>query len=101
MVKIPAAVTTYCPKCRKHTNHKVKIEKVRQRGGGMSRGTRVQARHVKGYGNKGRFSRKPISQRNMTSKTSQKVDLRLECAECKSWQIRSRPRAKRVELLRS
>ncbi|MHA2230956.1 MAG: 50S ribosomal protein L44e [Candidatus Hodarchaeales archaeon] len=100
-MKIPATMSTYCPKCRKHSQHKVKIEKVRQRGGGMSRGTRVQARHVKGYGNKGRYSRKAISQRNMTSKTSQKVDLRLECSECKSWQIRSRPRTKRAELLRS
>lgn len=100
-MKIPEKMNTYCPKCRKHTTHKVKIEKIRQRGGGMTRGARAKARKTRGYGNHGRYSRRAVSQRSMTSKTSQKVDMRLECSECKSQQIRSRPRTKRAELLRS
>ncbi len=67
----------------------------------MARGTRAKARRDRGYGNHGRYSRRAISQRNMTSKTSQKVDLRLQCSECEYTQIRSRPRTKRAELLRS
>ena len=91
---------TYCPYCRKHTEHKVSIEKPRQRGAGKSKGARAKERRDKGYGNHGRFSKRAISQRKMTSKTSKKTDLRLKCAICNKKQIRSRPRAKRVEMNR-
>ncbi len=99
-MKIPAKMRTYCRKCRSHTTHKVSIEKTRQRGGGRSKGQRRKKRHTKGYGNKGRYSKRPISQRSRTSKTTKRVDLRLKCETCGKQWARSRPRAKRVELIR-
>ncbi|MFX1251550.1 MAG: 50S ribosomal protein L44e [Promethearchaeota archaeon] len=100
-MKLPSNVNTYCRKCNKQTPHKVSIEKVRQRGGGMRKGTRRKQRSGdKGYGNKGRYSRKVVSQRNMTSKTTTKVDLRLKCDECGYTLVRSRPRCKRAEIVR-
>ena len=80
---------------------KVSIEKTRQRGGGLSKGARRQLRHNTGYGNKGRYSKRPVASRNMRTKTTKKTDLRLKCNECGKKIMRSRPRAKRVELLRS
>ncbi|MFW9855439.1 MAG: 50S ribosomal protein L44e [Candidatus Thorarchaeota archaeon] len=92
---------TFCPYCNKHTVQTVKIEKSKQRGGGMSRGSRSMVRWTSRIGNHGRYSRRPIASRNMTSKTTKKVDLRLTCPECGKRWIRSRPRAKRTELQRA
>ena len=91
---------TFCPHCNTHTVHKVAIEKTRQRGAGLSKGARRQERHNRGYGNKGRYSKRPVASRNMRTKTTKKSDLRLKCNECNKKQIRVRPRAKRVEMLR-
>ncbi len=99
-MKIPSEMRTYCPICKKHTVHKVSIEKTKQRAGGLSKGGRRQLRHNTGYGNKGRYSKRPVASRNMRTKTTRKTDLRLKCGECNKEQMRSRPRAKRIELLR-
>jgi ribosomal protein L44E len=59
------------------------------------------ARWTSRIGNHGRYSRRPIASRNMTSKTTKKVDIRITCGECgKKW-IRNRPRARRSELQRA
>ena len=99
-VKIPSEMRTYCPTCNKHQPMKVAIEKTRQRGAGQSKGARRQERHNRGYGNKGRYSKRPVASRNMRTKTTKKTDLRLKCNECGKKIMRSRPRAKRVEMLR-
>jgi len=79
----------------------VKFEKAKQRGGGMGKGSRKMARWTSRIGNHGRYSRRPIASRNMTSKTTKKTDLRLTCTECgKKW-IRNRPRARKSELQRA
>ncbi|MHA1215214.1 MAG: 50S ribosomal protein L44e [Candidatus Hodarchaeales archaeon] len=99
-MKIPARMRTFCKNCNKHTQHTVKIEKAKQRGGGMNRGSRRAEKWTSRIGNHGRYSRRPIASRNMTSKTTKKVDLRVTCTECgKKW-VRSRPRTKRAELQR-
>ncbi len=99
-MKIPAKMRTFCPQCNTHTDQEVKIEKAKQRGGGMNQGSRRSARWTSRIGNHGRYSRRPIAARNMTSKTTKKVDLRITCSQCgKKW-IRSRPRAKRTEIKR-
>ncbi len=100
-MKIPAKMRTFCPQCNTHTVQEVKIEKAKQRGGGMNQGSRRSARWTSRIGNHGRYSRRPIAARNMTSKTTKKVDLRITCSQCgKKW-IRSRPRARRTEIKRA
>jgi large subunit ribosomal protein L44e len=84
-MKIPAKMRTFCPYCNKHTEQAVKIE----------------ARWTSRIGNHGRYSRRPIASRNMTSKTTKKVDLRLTCPKCGKRWIRSRPRARRTEIKRA
>ncbi|MHA2224251.1 MAG: 50S ribosomal protein L44e [Candidatus Hodarchaeales archaeon] len=97
-MKLPTKMRTFCPNCNKHTVQNVKIEKAKQRGGGMNQGSRRMARWTSRIGNHGRYSRRPIASRNMTSKTTKKVDIRITCPECgKKW-IRSRPRARRTEI---
>ena len=100
MVKIPQAMRAYCRKCRQHREMKVKHEKAGRRGGGMGREARTQKRKKRGYGNQGKYSKKPVTQTKMASKTSKKPSLRLTCPECGKIAVMSRPRTKRVELVR-
>ncbi|MFX0201640.1 MAG: 50S ribosomal protein L44e [Candidatus Hodarchaeota archaeon] len=99
-VKLPGQLRTYCRTCRKHTVHDVKIERGGRRGRGLSAGTRRAERHRSGHGNRGRYSKRPLSQWKMIVKTSKKTDLRLICQECKKQQTRVYPRTRRVELVR-
>ena len=100
MVKIPEVMFKYCPKCGKHIKMKVKQEKSARRAGGYTAMARREKRKRRGYGNQGRFSKRPVTQTKMASKTSKKVDLRLSCPDCgKSW-VLSYPRTKRVEFIK-
>ncbi len=100
MVKIPEIMNKYCPSCGKHQRMKVKQEKSARRKGGLSAMARREKRKRRGYGNKGRFSKRPVTQTKMASKTSKKVDLRLTCPECSKKWVLSYPRTKRVEFVK-
>lgn len=73
-MKIPEKIRTYCPHCRKHTEHKVKTYKK-----GKTRSTALgQMRHelkTKGYTSK-------IAGKVMVYKQSKKPTLVLTCTEC-------------------
>ena len=105
-MKLPKARKRYCPKCKKHTEHKVAASKKKGMGSvhTLSRGSkiRVQARgEWRGAGNQGRFSRPPVASRKRTgSKQSKKTDLRYECKECKKTFVQaSGKRTKKLELV--
>lgn len=100
MVKIPETMFKYCPKCGTHKTMKVKQEKSARRKSGMSATARKEKLRRRGYGNLGKYSKRPVTQTKMASKTSKKVDLRLSCADCgKKW-VLSYPRTKRVEMVK-
>jgi large subunit ribosomal protein L44e len=100
MVKLPEKMNKYCPNCGKHVNMGVKQEKAARRKGGMTAMARREKRSRRGYGNLGRYSKRPVTQTKMASKTSRKVDLRLTCPDCgKKW-VLSYPRTKRVEFVK-
>lgn len=101
MVKIPAKMRAYCKKCKKHTTMTVRHEKGGRRGSGLVKGTRNQQRNKRGSGNKGKYSKKAISQAKMSSKTSQKIDLRLTCDVCKSTWVKTYPRSRSVEIVKT
>lgn len=100
-MKLPKLRNTYCPFCRKHTEHKVSEAKQKTIGSAHpnSWGSRRQEAHDRGLGNTGRYNRPPIKQRKMFGKKqSKKVDLRYECSQCKKMHtIGSAWRARRVE----
>jgi large subunit ribosomal protein L44e len=87
-MKMPKVKKKYCPKCKKHTEHKVSEAKKKTAGSRhtQSRGSkkRVRARGLMNKGNKGRLSRRPVGQRVMTGKKeTKKSDLRFNCGTCK------------------
>ncbi len=93
-MKIPKTINKYCPYCRKVTQHKVIIVKSVKARTGLVWGARRAREEKKGIGNKGKYSKRPLSQRKRgIIKTSKGVDIRIECQVCKKqsiWHIEGR-----------
>jgi large subunit ribosomal protein L44e len=102
-MKLPKTRRTYCPKCKKHTEHKIAEAKKRTMGTAhpMSYGTKKRAkrRGRMGSGNMGRYSKPAASKFKMTGKKqTKKIDLRYTCTVCKKAHTVGKAwRAKRVE----
>ena len=102
-MKLPKTRRTYCPFCRKHTEHKVMESKRKTVGTAhpMSYGSKLRAkmRGRLGRGNKGRYSKPPITKWKLAGKKqSKKTDLRYECTVCKKMHNQRQGfRAKRIE----
>ena len=74
-MKMPKSITTYCPKCKEHTDHTASIYKAgKQRS--LSAGARRHEKRRQGYGGQ----KYPELQR--TAKTTKKQTIRLECKNC-------------------
>ena len=101
-MKIPKTTRTYCPKCKKHTLHKISEVKGRERGS-LKKGSIQRAKkrgRGQGFGNKGKYgSKPPISKWKRTgAKTSKKINLKLTCQECHKSHIRKGSRMKKIEI---
>ena len=100
-MKLPKTIKRYCPFCKKHTEHKVMLNK-RKNPRSMTYGSKLRAKRrglARGIGNMGRYSKPAITKFKMTGKkSSKKTDLRYECRICKKQHMRSKGfRAKRIE----
>lgn len=101
-MKIPKTKKTYCPKCKKHTEHKVSQAKSTGARGTLKRGSisRSKKRGLgRGAGNKGRWGSKPpiTKWKRSGAKTSKTIVLKLTCKECNKSSILPLRRAKKVE----
>ena len=86
-MKVPATINVYCPKCNKHTPHKVKeLKKGARRT--LSFGQQKFLRATKGY-----MSKKAGQVRKV--KQSQKQSTMLECTVCKKRHPKVFPHAKK------
>ena len=74
-LKVPATIRTYCPRCRKHTEHKVTLYK-KGKDRALAIGARRHERELHGYGGQ----KYPIQRKK--AKLTQKQTLKLTCKEC-------------------
>ena len=74
-MKVPKKLHTYCPSCRKHTEHRVSQLKKRS-ARPVSWGQRQFARVTAGYGSQ------PRSEQKKFAKVAKKVVLILKCSVC-------------------
>jgi large subunit ribosomal protein L44e len=74
-MKVPKEINRYCPKCNKHTIHKVSIYK-RGKEDYMHAGWRRYYRKKRGYGSQP----KPIFHKN--AKINKKTQPMLKCNDC-------------------
>ena len=105
-MKVPKNTKKHCPKCKKHTDHRVAESKSKGRSKShpLSRfgSRRLSDRGERtGVGNKGKFSKPAIKNwRRTGKKLSKKTDLRYTCTVCKKMSIQSEgKRAKKLELI--
>ncbi len=92
-MKIPKNIRKYCKHCKNYTEMTVAQAKKRERSS-LKKGSlvRLAARSSgkSGFGNKGRYSRKAISQFKRTgAKSSKKVDLRFKCKTCNKTMVQN------------
>lgn len=92
-MKFPKTMKTFCPICKKHTEHSVEIAKKKPRRT-LAQGQRRFLRKLKGYTS---FPRpKPDYE-----KATKKLDLRFKCKECGKKHERGQGwRAKKFELVK-
>ena len=92
-MKFPVKIRTHCPFCRAHKDHKVLVVKKRERGE-LKAGQRRFREILRGY----RGYPRPKAQ---VIKQTKRVDVRLECSECKKKHTKTRTfRAKKFEIQR-
>ena len=90
-MKTPKVIMTYCPRCKKHTEHAVSLyKKGKERV--LAEGTRRYRRKQKGYGGQ----KKPKQRK--TAKTTKKQSLKLKCKVCGYIIQRAGIRAKKIEI---
>jgi len=102
-MKMPKNIKKYCPKCNKHTLHKVYIVK-RKAPSAFRYGSKTRARmrgRARGKGNLGRYSKPAVTKWKMTGKKqTKKTDLRYQCSVCnKSQTQRKGMRIKKMEFV--
>ena len=102
-MKIPKARRTFCPTCRKHTEHKV-FQVKKGKPSSLARGSKYRAKKrglAKGFGSLGRYSKPAVTKFKMTGKKqTKKTDLKYQCPDCKKFHVQKKGfRTKRVELI--
>jgi large subunit ribosomal protein L44e len=100
-MKLPKSVKRLCPKCKKHTEHKITTNK-KKSASSLKRGSKYRAKErglAKGSGNLGRYSKPAVTKFKSTGKKlTKKTDLRYTCTVCKKIHAQKAGiRAKRVE----
>lgn len=90
-MKVPKTLTTYCPKCKKHTEHGISLYK-KGRDRPLAEGNRRYARKNEGYGGQ----RDPRQRK--TSKTTKKQTLMLKCKTCGQTTPRMGIRLRKLEI---
>jgi|YelNatPaOPRAMG01_1025707.scaffolds.fasta_scaffold19561_5 large subunit ribosomal protein L44e len=91
-MKFPKTIRTYCPYCKKHTEHKVELAKKKPRRT-LAIGQRRFLRKMKGYGS---FPKENPKNRE---KSTRRVNIKLTCLECKKSHFIEGWRAKKFELV--
>ncbi len=90
-MKIPKTITTYCPRCKKHTGHVVSLYR-KGKDRALAEGTRRYKRKQEGYGGQ----RKPRQRK--TAKTTKKQTLKLRCQVCEHTVQRYGMRLRKAEI---
>ncbi|GIU71904.1 MAG: 50S ribosomal protein L44e [Candidatus Nitrosocaldaceae archaeon] len=91
-MKVPKEITTYCPRCKKHTVHAISLyKKGKDRKSAL--GARRHAEDKKGYGGQ------KFPELKRTAKTTKKQTLKYKCKECNYIIQREGIRLRKLEIL--
>jgi large subunit ribosomal protein L44e len=87
IMQLPKETNRYCPKCKKHTKHKIGTAKQKSRSATrpLSRGSsaREKLRGLRGgTGNLGRRSKKGPKDWKRKTKTTKRITVTYKCSKC-------------------
>ncbi|MGB9728671.1 MAG: 50S ribosomal protein L44e [Thermoprotei archaeon] len=91
-MKIPDEITTFCPKCKMHTPHKVILYKAGKRRN-LAQGQRRFLRKNEGYGSKRTAEQKRFA------KVTKKQVIKLVCKKCGYTLHKTGIRLKKLEIV--
>jgi len=74
-MKAPKLISTYCPRCKKHTEHTVTLYK-KGKDRALAIGNRRYTRKQRGYGGQ------RVEEQRKFAKTTKKMSLKLACKAC-------------------
>lgn len=95
-MKFPVQIRCYCPYCKSHQIHKVKLQE-RKPKSSLKKSERRKRKYTKGHGGHGKYSRPPVSKYKV--KVSARPTLVLTCTECgKAHQRGGFGRARKVKV---
>jgi large subunit ribosomal protein L44e len=103
-MKLPKETNRYCPKCGKHTKHKIDTAKQKSRSSShpMSRGSmsRTKLRGERsGMGNLGRYSKPAVKSWKRKTKVTRRMTITYKCSECGKMKGKKKSiRAGRIEI---
>ncbi len=98
-MKIPKTTNRFCPYCKKKTDQKIKLVSTGAKRGTLKRGSLARAKlrgSNRGIGNKGKYSKPPVSKFKRKSKTTKKTNIMYTCDVCKKSKYRDSRRNKRA-----
>ena len=98
-MKFPKTTNRFCPYCNKKTEQKVKLISTGVKRGTLKRGSLARAKirgKNRGMGNKGKYSKKAISQNKRKTKTTKKTNMMYTCKVCGKSKYRLGRRNKRT-----
>ena len=103
-MKLPKSIKRLCPKCKKHTEHKITQAKKKTPSSThpMGYGSKKRMRRrgeARGTGNLGKLSKGALTKwKRYGKKATKKTDFRYECTVCKKQHTQRKGiRAKRIE----
>ena len=98
-MKIPKTTNRFCPYCKKKTNQKIKLISTGAKRGTLKRGSLARDKlrgSNRGIGNKGKYSKPPVSKFKRKSKTTKKTNIMYTCDICGKSKYRDSRRNKRA-----
>jgi ribosomal protein L44E len=99
MVKFPKTTNRFCSKCKKKTDHKIKLVGTGNKRGTLTRGSKSRARlrgQNRGIGNQGKYSKPAVSKFKRKTKTTKKTNVLYTCSVCKHAHYRKSRRNQRA-----
>ena len=86
-MQVTKIMKRYCPKCKKHTEHKVSQVSSGAKRGSMRKGSKQRAAlrgsGETGFGNHGRWSKPSVASWKRKTKSTKKTNFKYTCQVCK------------------
>jgi len=101
-MKLPKKTKRLCPKCKKHTEHKISQVSTGHKRGALKRGSKERAKKrgaARGFGNWGKWNKPAVTKFKRKTKSTKKTNTMYTCKVCKKSHMQKKGiRTSRVQI---